>query len=276
LYLSGDDITIITLIFFSLGYLKSLYAETEEDALEQLLAHLPLLRPGNLEGKEEYLTLLPKVLLGSCEEQNYMDQCKQLLSLSLVHPAFNQDDRAKLSYWLTRLHDKPDRRPNAVTSHSPTPDKGPCPLPPQVGSRDSSSLGSSSAYEEYYENGETDEDDLEYMTVQQFLHERGAAHTFPQAQNHSSPPIPPKSSISLPRPSPSPSPAMSMLNSRDELTMTNFQPGMKGMVGRLRPTFIFGFGCDVLLKIFLKSPKVCKLWTACVPVYGSCWCGHSY
>ena len=220
-----------TYFFLPLGYLKSLYAETEEDALEQLLAHLPLLRPGNLEGKEEYLTLLPKVLLGSCEEQNYMDQCKQLLSLSLVHPAFNQDDRAKLSYWLTRLHDKPERRPNSVTSHSPIPEKRPYPLP-QLGSRDSSSLGNSSAYEECYENGETDEDDLEYMTLPEFMQEKGAANTFPQTQNHSAPPIPPKSSISLPRPSPSPSPAMSMLNSRDELTMPNFQPGMKGMVGR--------------------------------------------
>lgn len=220
-----------------------MYAETEEDALEQLLAHLPLLRPGNSEGKEEYLTLLPKVLLGSCEEQNYMDQCKQLLSLSLVHPAFNQDDRAKLSYWLTRLHDKPDRRPNTVTSHSPTPDKRPCPLPP-LPSRDGSSLGSSSAYEDYCENGETDEDDLEYMTVQQFLppEKGGISNTFPQTQNHPSPPIPPKSSISLPRPSPSPSPAMSMLNSRDELSMPNFQPGMKGMVRILRPTLFLVLG----------------------------------
>ena len=217
-------------ILHIIGYLKSLYAESEEDALEQLLAHLPLLKPGNLEGKEEYLTLLPKVLLGSCEESTYMDQCKQLLSLSLVHPAFNQEDRAKLSYWLARLHEKPERRPNV---QSPTLEKPPFPLPLQ-GSRDSSSLGSGSGYEECVENGDHTDDDQEYMTVSQFLQEKGGVpHTFPQnaalSQDHLAPPIPPKS-ISLPRPSPSPSPAMSMLGSREDLSIPNFKPGMKGVL----------------------------------------------
>jgi len=206
-----------------------LYADSEEEALEQLLAHLPLLRPGNSEGKEEYLTLLPKVLLGSCEESTYMDQCKQLLSLSLVHPAFNQEDRAKLSYWLARLHEKPERRPNV---HSPTLEKPPYPLPvQQYGSRDSSSLGSGSGYEECsLDNGDHTDDDQEYMTVAQFLQERGGvSHTFPlSSQDHMVPPIPPKS-ISLPRPSPSPSPALSMLNSREDY-VPNFKPGMKGVL----------------------------------------------
>lgn len=205
-----------------------MYAESEEDALEQLLAHLPLLKPGNLEEKEEYLRLLPKVLLGSCEESTYMDQCKQLLSLSLIHPAFNQEDRAKLSYWLARHHEKPERRPNV---QSPTLEKPPIPLPLQ-GSRDSSSLGSGSGYEECVENGDHTDDDQEYMTVSQFLQEKGGVpHTFPQnaalSQDHLAPPIPPKS-ISLPRPSPSPSPAMSMLNSREDLAIPDFKPGMKG------------------------------------------------
>lgn len=216
---------------YRLGYLKSLYADSEEEALEQLLAHLPLLRPGNSEGKEEYLTLLPKVLLGSCEESTYMDQCKQLLSLSLVHPAFNQEDRAKLSYWLARLHEKPERRPNV---QSPTLERPPFPLPPQV-SRDSSSLGSGSGYEECsVDNSDHTDDDQEYMTVSQFLQEKGGVpHTFPQnaalSQDHLAPPIPPKS-ISLPRPSASPSPAMSMLGSREDLTIPNFKPGMKGVL----------------------------------------------
>lgn len=212
------------------GYLKSLYAESEEEALELLLAHLPLLRPGNSEGKEEYLTLLPKVLLGSCEESSYMDQCKQLLSLSLVHPAFNQEDRAKLSYWLARLHEKPERRPNV---HSPTLEKPPFPLPAHC-SGDTSSLGSGSGYEECMENGDHTDDDQDYMTVPQFLNEKGGIpHTFPQnaalSQDHLAPPIPPKS-ISLPRPSPSPSPAMSMLGSREDLSVPNFKPGMKGVL----------------------------------------------
>lgn len=218
-------------LLLCLGYLKSLYVDSEEEALEQLLAHLPLLRPGNSEGKEEYLTLLPKVLLGSSEESTYMDQCKQLLSLSLVHPGFNQEDRAKLSYWLARLHEKPERRPNVQSS---TLEKPPLPLPiqHQQGSRDSSSLGSGSGYEECcLDNGDHTDDDQEYMTMAQFLQEKGGvAHTFPQnaalSQDHMVPAILSKS-ISLPRPS---SPALSMLNSREDLVVPNFKPGMKGVL----------------------------------------------
>lgn len=118
---------------------------------------------------------------------------------------------------------------------SPTLEKPPFPLPPTC--RDSSSLGSGSGYEECcVENGDHTDDDQDYMTVPQFLQDKGAggvAHTFPQnaamSRDHLAPPIPPKS-ISLPRPSPSPSPAMSMLGSREDLSVPNFKPGMKGVL----------------------------------------------
>jgi len=77
-----------------------------ENALTQLLAHLPLLNPGNAEARREYMTLLPKVLLSSIEELDYLDQCRQLLSLALVHPAFPHDDREALTFWLFRLDEK--------------------------------------------------------------------------------------------------------------------------------------------------------------------------
>ena len=77
-----------------------------ENALEQLLAHLPLLNPGNAEARREYMTLLPKVLLSSIEELEYLDHCRQLLSLALVHPAFPHDDREALTFWLFRLNEK--------------------------------------------------------------------------------------------------------------------------------------------------------------------------
>ena len=52
------------------------------------------------------MKLLPKVLLGSSEELDYLDQCRQLLSLALVHPAFPHGDRDALTFWLSRLDEK--------------------------------------------------------------------------------------------------------------------------------------------------------------------------
>ena len=89
-----------------LAFLSSLHSQTEDQALGQLLTHLPLLHPGNTEARKEYMKLLPKVLLGSSETQSYLDQCRQLLSLALVHPAFPQEDRTALNYWLKKLDEK--------------------------------------------------------------------------------------------------------------------------------------------------------------------------
>lgn len=85
------------------AFLSSLHSQTEDQALAQLLTHLPLLHPGNTEARKEYMKLLPKVLLSSSEAQNYLDQCRQLLSLALVHPAFPQEDREALTFWLNKL-----------------------------------------------------------------------------------------------------------------------------------------------------------------------------
>ena len=88
------------------AYLKSLHSCTEEDSLLQLLSHLPLLNPGNSEARSEYMKLLTKVMLGSSEELEYLEQCRQLLSLALVHPAFPHEDREALTYWLSQLDSK--------------------------------------------------------------------------------------------------------------------------------------------------------------------------
>ena len=74
-------------------------------ALSNILSNILLLRPGNDQAREEYLKLLPKVLFGSAEDSEYLYQCRLLLSLALVHPAFCQD-REKLAFWLSRLDDK--------------------------------------------------------------------------------------------------------------------------------------------------------------------------
>ncbi len=66
------------------------------------------------------MKLLPKVMLGSSEELDYLDQCRQLLSLALVHPAFPQDEREALTYWFSQLDRKQqlivDRKAPSPTS----------------------------------------------------------------------------------------------------------------------------------------------------------------
>ena len=105
--------------------MSSLHSQNEEQALTQLLAHLPLLNPGNVEARREYMKLLPKVMLGSSEELDYLDQCRQLLSLALVHPAFPHEDREALTYWLSQL----DRKQKNISDRSP---QRPPPIPPRI------------------------------------------------------------------------------------------------------------------------------------------------
>lgn len=88
------------------AFINSLYGSNEEQALETILAHLPLLRPDSAAAVKEYMNLLPKVLLGCREDTSYLDKCRQFLSLALVHPAFKQDDKGSLAFWLHRLDEK--------------------------------------------------------------------------------------------------------------------------------------------------------------------------
>lgn len=89
-----------------------MHKQTEEQALALLLTHLPLLHLGNSDARKEYMKLLPKVLLSSSKTQRYFDQCRQLLSLALVHPAFPPEDKKALNFWLEKLDGK--HKPDAV------------------------------------------------------------------------------------------------------------------------------------------------------------------
>ena len=72
-------------------------------AVKQLLAHLPLLTPGNDTARYEYLQLLPKILTHTVEHCVHQQECMQLLSLALVHPAFPPQERNSLTCWLSHL-----------------------------------------------------------------------------------------------------------------------------------------------------------------------------
>jgi len=74
------------------GFISSLPAESDA-AIAQLLLHVPLLRPGNNETKARYVTVIHKVLSHTVETGAHIDKARQLLSYSLIHPAFSGEDR---------------------------------------------------------------------------------------------------------------------------------------------------------------------------------------
>ncbi|XP_069690161.1 protein Smaug homolog 1 isoform X2 [Periplaneta americana] len=84
------------------GFVSSLPAESDV-AIAQLLLHVPLLRPGNNETKARYVSVIHKVLSHTVETGAHIDKARQLLSYSLIHPAFSSEDRRSLTYWLRLL-----------------------------------------------------------------------------------------------------------------------------------------------------------------------------
>lgn len=89
------------------------------DILEELLQLLPLLKPGNLDAKAIYLTLLPQMLpqaltppysdattTALASHLVSLEASRQLLSYSLIHPAMTPDERASLALWLRHFEEK--------------------------------------------------------------------------------------------------------------------------------------------------------------------------
>ncbi|XP_035290328.1 protein Smaug homolog 1 isoform X3 [Anguilla anguilla] len=81
-------------------------SEPKERVISLVLTHLPLLKPGNMEAKGEYMRLLPKILAHTIEHGRHLEESRQLLSYALIHPATSQDDRAALALWLTHLEER--------------------------------------------------------------------------------------------------------------------------------------------------------------------------
>lgn len=65
--------------------------------MTQLLLHLPLLRPGNIEAKLRYLGVVPAMLTYSMETGCFVEEARQLLAYILIHPALREDRRYDIS-----------------------------------------------------------------------------------------------------------------------------------------------------------------------------------
>uniref|UniRef100_A0A8C6VSP2 Protein Smaug homolog 1 n=1 Tax=Naja naja TaxID=35670 RepID=A0A8C6VSP2_NAJNA len=88
------------------GIINQWQQESKDKVISLLLTHLPLLKPGNIEGKVEYMKLLPKILAHSIEHNQHIEESRQLLSYALIHPATSLEDRSALAMWLNHLEDR--------------------------------------------------------------------------------------------------------------------------------------------------------------------------
>ncbi|XP_067151252.1 protein Smaug homolog 1 isoform X3 [Apteryx mantelli] len=88
------------------GIINQWQQESKDKVISLLLTHLPLLKPGNIEAKVEYMKLLPKILAHSIEHNQHIEESRQLLSYALIHPATSLEDRSALAMWLNHLEDR--------------------------------------------------------------------------------------------------------------------------------------------------------------------------
>lgn len=93
-------------LFSFSGIINQWQQESKDKVISLLLTHLPLLKPGNLDAKVEYMKLLPKILAHSIEHSQHIEESRQLLSYALIHPATSLEDRSALAMWLNHLEDR--------------------------------------------------------------------------------------------------------------------------------------------------------------------------
>ncbi|XP_033930025.1 protein Smaug homolog 2, partial [Melopsittacus undulatus] len=82
------------------------WPQEPSSAVALLLAHLPLLQPGNAAAKAEYMKRLQTVLAYAMESNRCVEESRQLLSYALIHPATTLDDRSALALWLGHLEER--------------------------------------------------------------------------------------------------------------------------------------------------------------------------
>lgn len=98
--------TYVPCLFSFPGIINQWQQESKDKVISLLLTHLPLLKPGNLDAKVEYMKLLPKILAHSIEHNQHIEESRQLLSYALIHPATSLEDRSALAMWLNHLEDR--------------------------------------------------------------------------------------------------------------------------------------------------------------------------
>lgn len=120
--LSGFDaslLCLITVLCRLIGVISQWQAESKERVISLVLTHLPLLKPGNVEAKSEYMRLLPRILAHTIEHGHHLEESRQLLSYALIHPATSLEDRAALALWLNHLEERAAARGDSLERPPP-------------------------------------------------------------------------------------------------------------------------------------------------------------
>ncbi|KAJ3594224.1 hypothetical protein NHX12_006555, partial [Muraenolepis orangiensis] len=94
-------------------------SEPKEIVISLVLTHLPLLKPGNVEAKSEYMRLLPRILAHTIEHGRHLEESRQLLSYALIHPATSLEDRSALALWLNHLEERAAARGDSLERPPP-------------------------------------------------------------------------------------------------------------------------------------------------------------
>lgn len=101
------------------GVISQWQGESKERVISLVLSHLPLLKPGNVEAKGEYMRLLPRILAHTIEHGLHLEESRQLLSYALIHPATSLEDRAALALWLNHLEERAAARGDSLERPPP-------------------------------------------------------------------------------------------------------------------------------------------------------------
>ncbi|XP_034385608.1 protein Smaug homolog 1 isoform X2 [Cyclopterus lumpus] len=102
------------------GVISQWQAESKERVISLVLTHLPLLKPGNVEAKGEYMRLLPRILAHTIEHGRHLEESRQLLSYALIHPATSLEDRSALALWLNHLEERAAARGDSLERPPPS------------------------------------------------------------------------------------------------------------------------------------------------------------
>lgn len=94
-------------LFFFSAYVNQLANESKQTAISKLLAHLPLLHANNQSAKNEYLKLISNVLNYTIQNGQNIEESRQIISYSLMHPAFTSEERSDyFTLWIGKLEEQ--------------------------------------------------------------------------------------------------------------------------------------------------------------------------
>lgn len=126
------------------GVISQWQGESKERVISLVLTHLPLLKPGNVEAKSEYMRLLPRILAHTIEHGHHLEESRQLLSYALIHPATSLEDRSALALWLNHLEERAAARGDSLERPPPAGPHHHQSTPPSTLTSPGSSLSSTS------------------------------------------------------------------------------------------------------------------------------------